>query len=87
MHTNLQNTPSGGPLTAADLEPYQQCHMRRPYIAHGLDMQGRHPEAAHAATDIGSDDDDLGCATGIVRALMWCLGLYAVGIAFWLALT
>lgn len=35
------------------------------------------------------DDDrgDLSCATGIVRALIWCLALYAVGVAAWLAVS
>ncbi len=32
---------------------------RSGYRALGTDQQGRYPEAAEAATDIGQDDDDL----------------------------
>ena len=39
----------------------------RPYIAQGIDHQGRR------------DPDDLGCATGIVRAILWAAALWAVG--------
>lgn len=54
--------------------------MHRPYIARGLDRQGRHPEAAHAATDLGTDDPDgLNAARGLVRALIWSLCVWFVG--------
>lgn len=82
---NLQDTPSGGPLTAEDLARYRALH--RPYIPEGCDQQGRHqPQAAEACTDVGCDDDDLAAASGIVRALIWSLGLYSVGVLTWLAL-
>lgn len=29
-----------------------------PYLAEGLDYQGRYPEAASACTEIGAEDDD-----------------------------
>ena len=54
--------------------------MRHPYIARGLDRQGRQPEAAHAATDLGADDaDGLNAARGLVTALLWSLALWFVG--------
>jgi hypothetical protein len=81
--TNLNDTPSLGPLTAADLQRYRAMH--RPYIPRGCDAQGRYPEAAHACTDIGADDD-LACAVGIVRAAIWMLALYAAGACAWLLL-
>ncbi len=81
---NLNDTPSGGPLTAADLARYRAMH--RPYIPSGCDQQGRHPQAAEACTDVGVDDDDLACASGIVRALVWSLAIYAVGIVAWMVL-
>jgi hypothetical protein len=52
----------------------------------GLDYQGRHPEAAHAATDMGVDRDDLACAAGIVRAVIWALLLWLAGTLTTLAL-
>lgn len=45
----------------------------------GLDYQGRHPEAAEACTELGVGDDDLACAEGIVRAVLWSLALYFAG--------
>ena len=53
---------------------------RSPYLANGLDHQGRHPEAAHAATDIGAADDDdaLGPATGIIVAVIMSLAAWLV---------
>jgi hypothetical protein len=57
--------------------------MKHPYLAHGLDMQGRHPEAAHAATDLGANDPDFGNgARGIVFGLMLALfGWFIVALA------
>jgi hypothetical protein len=80
---NLQDTPSGGPLTADDLARYRGLH--RPYIPEGCDQQGRHQQAAEACTDVGVDDDDLACASGIVRALMWSLVMWFVGACMWAA--
>jgi hypothetical protein len=80
---NLQDTPSAGPLTADDLARYRALH--RAYIPAGCDQQGRHPQAAEACTDLGADDD-LACAGGIVRAVLWSLALYAVGTLMWMLL-
>ncbi len=58
--------------------------LRRPYIAKGLDQQGR-IEAAHAATEVGADDD-LSCAHGIVYAFIASMAIWAFAAAVWLAL-
>lgn len=34
--------------------------MKQPYIPKGCDQQGRHPEAAEAATELGADQDEPG---------------------------
>ena len=81
---NLQDTPSGGPLTADDLARYRALH--RPYIPQGCDQQGRHPQAAEACTEVGDDDDDLACATGLVRAVQWSLAIYAALVLVYLVL-
>jgi hypothetical protein len=63
--------------------------MTTPYIARGLDHQGRHPEAAHAATDIDAPtlDDGLNAARGIVWALVMSLLAWLVvalaALAIW----
>jgi hypothetical protein len=63
--------------------------MTTPYIARGLDHQGRHHEAAHAATDIGAPllDDGLNAARGIVWALVMSLLAWLVvalaALAIW----
>lgn len=31
--------------------------MKQPYIPKGCDQQGRHPEAAQAATELGAEDE------------------------------
>ncbi len=59
--------------------------LRRPYIAKGLDDQGRRPEAAHAATEVGADDD-LSCASGVVYAVIASISIWAFAAAVWLAL-
>ena len=81
---NLQDTPSGGPLTADDLARYRALH--RPFIPHGCDQQGRHPQAAEACTEVGADDDDLACATGIVRAVIWSGAIYSALVLVYLVL-
>jgi hypothetical protein len=78
---NLQDTPSGGPLTADDLARYRAMH--RAYIPTGCDQQGRYLQAAEACTDLGADDD-LACASGIVRAVLWSLAIWGVGIGMYL---
>ena len=79
---NLQDTPSGGPLTADDLARYRALH--RPYIPQGCDQQGRHPQAAEACTEVGADDDDLACATGLVRAVIWSVAIYSALVLVYL---
>ena len=65
--------------------------MKKPYLPKGCDHQGRHPEAAEAATDIGADDTpqhdmlrvvlgDLAIAVALV-AVMAVVVLVAVGRA------
>lgn len=44
-------------------------------ICKGLDMQGRYPEAAHAATDIGHDDME---GAGVIVTPVVILALIAV---------
>ena len=56
-----------------------------PYIAHGLDHQGRLEVPAEACTDMGVEPDDLACASGIVRAVMWALAIWFVGLVAGLA--
>ena len=49
---NLNNTPSLGPIDEAELDAVQAAR-RAPL---GCDYQGRHPQAAEAATEVGADD-------------------------------
>ena len=47
----------------------------------GLDYQGRHPEAAHAATAEGADDDqisDFGAFNAAPFILKLCAGFFAL---------
>ena len=52
--------------------------MKHPYIPKGCDQQGRYPEAAEAATDVGADDAP---EPDIVRAVLTDIALSAVVIA------
>ena len=52
--------------------------MKHPYIPKGCDQQGRYPEAAEAATDVGADDAP---DPDIVRAVLIDIALSAVVIA------
>ena len=81
---NLNNTPSSGPLTPADLERWRAQH--RPYMPEGCDQQGQRPQAAEACTDVGADEDDLAGASGILRAVMWSLMFWFVVACVWAAL-
>ena len=38
----------------------------------GLDQQGRHPEAAHCATEVGADDDGL---DAVGRIVVWTVAV------------
>ncbi len=49
-------------------EADQLIRMRRPL---GTDQQGRHPEVAHAATSIGSDDAVEAWRREGIRAAIW----------------
>ena len=67
--------------------------MKHPYIPKGCDQQGRYPEAAEAATDVGADDapeaaeaaTDVGVDDApepdIVRVVLIDIALWAVVIA------
>ena len=49
----------------------------------GLDQQGRYPEAAHSATDIGVDDDapeSLGKLVVLGLCVVVLVGAIAVGV-------
>ena len=62
--------------------------MKHPYIPKGCDQQGRYPEAAEAATDVGADDAP---EPDIVRAVLIDIALSAVliavvaGVVLWVA--
>jgi len=57
--------------------------MKTPYRPRGADQQGRHPEAAEPATDVGQEDEDpkedtrwfwvavVAIFTGVVIAAAW----------------
>ncbi len=64
---NLNNTPSAGPLTAADLTLW-----RRTGSTAGVEQ----PQPAEASTDIGADDGD--AVRGFVIALPAALVAWAV---------
>lgn len=60
--------------------------IQQPRIPLGRDQQGRHPEAAAAATEIGADDaiDELDRAAGyVMSACMVAVVLMAALAAFW----
>ena len=44
-------------------------------ILKGLDQQGRYPEAAHSATDVGADDD---AGESLGRLVLLGLGIVVV---------
>ena len=73
---------------------------KRPYIAQGLDQQGRFEPCVGGPCQGGNrlcpspeacqrldDDDALGAAHGIVYAVGVALALWAFGAAVWLALS
>lgn len=43
----------------AIITPHEDDHLTRVRRPFGTEYQGRYPEAAHPATDVGADDDDL----------------------------
>ena len=45
-------------------------------ILKGCDQQGRYPEAAHSATEVGADDDD--AVESLGRLVLLGLGIVAV---------
>ena len=62
--------------------------MKHPYIPKGCDQQGRYPEAAEAATDVGADDAP---EPNVVRVVLTDIALSAVliavvaGVVLWVA--
>ena len=55
---------------------------KRHFLPKGIDQQGRHPQAAEAATEVGLDTD-LSCACGIVN---WTIATLAVWLVVAIAL-
>ena len=62
--------------------------MKKPYIPAGCDQQGRYPEAAEAATDVGADDAPPHDAFRVVlkdillsAALIAVIALIVIGVA------
>lgn len=75
--TNMNDSGPRGPLTADEL---------RPFIPRGCDQQGRFPEAAEAATEVGTEEDrgdPLAVFVGMRNALLMTAGvaLIVCGIA------
>ena len=62
--------------------------MKHPYIPKGCDQQGRYPEAAEAATDVGAEDAP---EPDVVRVVLTDIALSAVliavvaGVVLWVA--
>lgn len=80
---NLNNTPSAGTLTEADmLNPWRRTGSRA-----GVEPQEQ-PQPAEASTELGADDS-LACARGVVIAvpaslLAWAvISAGAVTVKFW----
>lgn len=79
---NLQNTPSSGPLTAEDLAQWRRTGSAAT-LTHctGPCQQGRlRCPCPEACESMQVSEDALACATGIVRAVLWTLAIYAAGI-------
>lgn len=69
-------------LIPADPELWRRTGRAVPGIPNGCDQQGRYPQAAEAATDVGADDDSRpGEGAG---ALIWPIAVAAVGAAAWI---
>jgi hypothetical protein len=112
LSMNLNNTPSAGPLRSEELIPWRRTGAsagvdidavhRRPYIAAGLDQQGRFQPCVGGPCQGGSrlcpspdacermaddEEDPLRVARGIVYGVMAGLAFYASAVLAWLALT
>ncbi len=76
-----------GPLTADELDAYRNGHVRRPYIPAGIDQQGRYPQAAESATEIGAEkdyDDSLAVFVGARNALLMMAAIaLCIGFVVW----
>ena len=74
-------------LTAEELMPYRNLHRVTFPVCAGPCDHGRRlcpcPDACQRAAEA---DDDLACAAGIVRAVVWSAAIYAAGIVAWLLL-
>jgi hypothetical protein len=78
---NLNDTPSAGPLVAADMHRVTVMHA-------GLDYQGRHqtrPMPAEACTELGHEDDPYD-GTAVIRGLFSALAITAILAAVVVAL-
>ena len=65
---NMNNTPSAGPLTEADMDRYRNLH--RAYIPMGCDEQGRRPAATRTISPLGAGGLLL-MATSAVAVCAW----------------
>lgn len=53
-------------------------------VFQGLDYQGRHPQAAEAATEVGADDTDgSGIVWGVLYGLIAWLACALVALTVW----
>lgn len=54
-------------------------------IPHGCDQQGRHPEAAEAATEVGADDDPhmQAFVEDVVMAVAVFAVIFLFGLSVW----
>lgn len=78
MAINLQNTPSAGPLTEAEMDRYRNLH--RAYIPMGCDEQGRRPQA----TPTPSDDSHIGLGAFLPAWLALALVAACAALALFL---
>jgi len=62
---------------------------KRPYVPKGCDQQGRHPQAAEAATELGTDDcpNDWGVTRVVLTDIaIACAIVGVMALVLWLAL-
>lgn len=56
--------------------------MKKPYIADGLDQQGRYTEAAEACTDLGAEPGDEYDGFNVFRGLLVAVFLTLAALGF-----
>ena len=59
--------------------------MKKPYIPDGCDQQGRYPEAAEAATDLGADEppDPDHVRVVLIDCLIACAIVGTIAVILW----